>query len=128
MKNVFSEGKSIAFVRNDSVFGVIRTEEVLHHNESLGRRNHRSLGIDLHKTVDIRRMIRLHMLNHEIIGLSSVESAVEIIQPFVRKMSVHGIHNGYLFVHYYVRIIRNSVFNGILTFKNIYLSVVYADI
>ena len=127
-KAVFAERKCISFAYNDSVFGKVRAEEVFHHSEGFCGCDHGSAGINLKEAVYISRMVRLHMLDYKIIRFSSVESSVEIIQPFVREVCVDGIHYGDFFVEDNVRIIRYSVGYRILTFKYVYFAVVNAYI
>ena len=71
-------------------------------------------------------MIRLHMLDDQIIGIFSVQRVLDIVQPFVGKRGVNRIHNGYFLVYNYVRIVGDSVWNTILAFKQIRFSVVHA--
>ena len=72
-------------------------------------------------------MIRLHMLNHQIIRLPAAENRFQIVKPFVRKSRVYGIHHGNLAVRDNIGIIGHAVRHRILTFKKIDSMIVYPD-
>lgn len=59
---------------------------------------------------------------------AAVQHSVQIIKPFVGKARVHSIKHSDFFVENYIRIIRHSVWNFVLSFKQIDLVVVDADI
>lgn len=68
------------------------------------------------------------MLNDKVIGLSSRENGFEIFKPLLAEMSVHRIHNGNFVVGDYIRVIRHTVFDNILSFKKVDVPVVYTYI
>ena len=73
-------------------------------------------------------MIRLHMLDHQIIRLSSSENRFQIIKPLVRKSCIYGIHHGNLSVCDNIGIIGHTIRHRILTFKKINSMIVYPDV
>ena len=68
------------------------------------------------------------MLNNKVIGLSSAEHLGEIVKPLMSEACVHSIKHGDLLVHNNVRVVRHTVFHNILTFKQVNVMVVDADI
>ena len=78
-----AERQRAALADHDTAIGIVVAEKVLHHCERLGGRHDGSLWVDLKKTADICRMIRLHMLDHKIIRLTAADSGLNIIKPFV---------------------------------------------
>ena len=68
------------------------------------------------------------MLNDEIIGFSAAEFALEFAEPFAAEFFIDGIHYRDFIVFYDVRVVRHAVFDLILTFKNVCVVIVYADI
>ena len=99
-----------------------------HHIKGLGGGNNLNVFVFLRKGLYIGRMIRLHMMNNKIIGLPFFKGLFNIRQPFVLKISVHGIHNGRFFVKYNVGIVCHSVGHLKLSFKKVDITVVYADV
>ncbi len=73
-------------------------------------------------------MVRFHMLHHQIIGRSAAQSALDVVYPFVSEMLVHSIHNCNFIVQYNVGVVRHTVGNNVLPFKQIDVTVVYADV
>ena len=73
-------------------------------------------------------MVRLHVLDNQIIRLSSVQNICQIVQPFVSEVNVHSIHNSDLIVINDVGVVGHSVWHNILAFEKIYLVIVDSDI
>ena len=73
-------------------------------------------------------MVRLHVLNNEIIGLSSAEHVCNVCKPLLAKTCVHRVEHSNFAIHNHIGIVRHSVFNNVLTFKQIYIVVIYANI
>ena len=73
-------------------------------------------------------MVRLHMLDHQIIRLSSCQGLLHIVQPFMGELSIHRIHNGNFFIFYHIGIVGHSIWDLILSLKQIQLMVVDACI
>ena len=125
---MLSQRQGIALTdHNPAAFEVV-TEELLHHGESLGGGNHRGLGIDLQEVHNIGRMIRLHVLNHQIVRLPAVQDGLQIVQPLVGEIPIHGVHNGDLLVQNHIGIVGHAVGNHILSLEQVYLMVVNAHI
>ena len=118
----------VAFLYHDLSVLKGGAEEVLHHGKRLGGGHDNSLGEVGHKVLDVGGVIGLHMLYDKVIGLFAVENVVQIVQPFLSKSAVNGIHYRDLIVHNDIGIVRHTVRNDILTLKKIDLVVVYADI
>ena len=80
---MLSKLKSTSLAYRYSSIGIVGTEEIKHHSESLLRGNYLRFGIILHKFIYISGMIGLHMLNYKIIGSLAAESFINVIKPFV---------------------------------------------
>ena len=106
----------------------IRAEELLHHDERLGRRDDLRLRVCLHKDSDIGGMVRLHVLHNEVIRATAVKLRFEVLQPFHAEVGVYRIHDGNFFIEDDIGIIGHAVFYGVLSLKKVYVMVVYADI
>ena len=127
-QGVLAQSQGIALTDHNPVTLKIVAEELLHHGEGLGGGNHRGLGIDLQEVRNVGRMIRLHVLNDQIVGLPAVQDGLQIVQPLVREIPIHGVHNGHLLIQNHIRIVRHAVGNHILSLKQVYLMVVNAHI
>ena len=53
-------------------------------------------GIGLHETFDRSRMIRLHVMDYQIIGLTAEQGFLRLVQPLIGTTFVNRIQNGYL--------------------------------
>ena len=106
----------------------IRAEELLHHDERLGRGDDLRLRVCLHKDGDIGGMVRLHVLHNEVIRATAVKLRFEVLQPFHAEVGVYRIHDGNFFIEDDIGIIGHAVFYGVLSLKKVYVMVVYADI
>ena len=73
-------------------------------------------------------MIRLHVLDDQIVGRASSEGRGQVVQPFMGKMDVHRVHYGDLLIQDHIGIIGHSVGNNVLSFKKVHLMVVDAYI
>ena len=68
------------------------------------------------------------MLNDQIIGGTAVQRVLEVVQPFVGIVCIHGIQNSDLIVQNDVGIIGHAVGNNILTLKQIHLVIVDSNV
>ena len=84
---------------HNTPLGKIRSEEILHHSKSLGRRNDSRLRICLGKIKNIGTVVRFHVLDYQIVRLSVTQSILNIIQPLMGKILIYSIHNSDLIVH-----------------------------
>ena len=73
-------------------------------------------------------MVGLHMKHHQIIGSGAAQGVLQIIQPLVGKILIHGVHHGDLFVADEVGIVAHSLGNAVLSLKKIHLVIVDTDI
>ena len=103
-------------------------KKILYHRKRFLIRNYARFGVCRSEVCNVCRMVGLHVLDYEIIGSASVKRILEIVKPFVGKMSVYGVKNRDLLVDYNVRIIRHSVRNDVLPLKQIDVVIVHAYI
>ena len=85
-------------------------------------------GVFFQKRRDRGGMVRLHVVQHEIIGLFSAEFPPEVCEPFLRFASVHGVRYRDLFIKNHVGIITYPVGDGVLAFEEVQSRVVDADV
>ena len=68
------------------------------------------------------------MLNDEVIGLAAFQLSADIVEPFMRKLCVNGIHDRYLLVDDNVRIVGHALRNNVLSLEQVDLVVVHTHI
>ena len=95
---MLAERESVAVFDGKRIFDEIPAVEVLYHRESLVVADYHGVGISCGKFRDARRVVGLHVLNYEIIGLPAGERRFEIFEPFGGEVPVHRVHDGNLFV------------------------------
>ena len=125
---VRAERKALAVLYYYAAVGVISAKKVLYHCESLGVANYLRFGVLFGEFRDVCRMVRLHVLNYEIIRLSAAQRLLEVREPLFAEMRIYRIHNGGLFVEDNIRIVSHSVRNNVLSLKKIDLMVIHADV
>ena len=69
---MISQRKGTAVFRHQSPVGKIHIKEIVHHGKGLLRGHYHCFRISINKILNVRRMIRLHMLHHQIIRLAAV--------------------------------------------------------
>ena len=103
-------------------------KEVFHHGKSLCGRHERGFRIVFEEVHDVRRVVRLHVLDNEIVGLPTVQNRANVVEPFVREFCVHRIEHGDFLVHNHIRVVSHAVGHDILPLKEIDLVVVDANV
>ena len=103
-------------------------EELGHHQKGLGIAHHGCLGIALQEFHNIGRMVRLHVLHHQIIQLPGPQHSGNVFQPLLPEVLIHGVHHGYLLIQNHIGIVRHAIGHHILSLEQIHLMVVHADI
>ena len=120
MEEVTEESSSLApeKVEEENETERERTEEeVLHHAEGLGISHDRGVRINLHEVVDVCGMVRLHVLNDEVIGFRSIQNGSDVVQPLMGEIGIYGVHNGDLFILDHIGVVSHAVGNHILSLK-----------
>ena len=128
MEHVLTQRQRISLSHNDPSVGIIRAEESLHHRKSLGGRNNGSIGINFQELCHVGGMIRLHMLDNQIIRGSAFQSLGNIIQPRLGKELIYSVHNSDLIIQNSIGIVAHAIGNNILSFEQIDLMVIHAKI
>ena len=127
-KSMFTKCKSISLFDNNSSVLELCAKKIAHHCKSLCTGNNHCIRIVFHETHDIGTMVGFHMLNNQIIRLSSLKYIIKVIKPLMLELAVNCIHNRNFFINYYIRIISHSIRYNILSFKQVNLVVIYACI
>ena len=113
---------------DDLAVGVIGAEELFHHDKRLRCRHNARVRILGGEAGDVGGVVRLHVLHDEVIRLTVAQHLLHILQPFVAEARIHRIHHSDVIVQNHIRIIRHSVFDNVLTFEQVDVVVVHADI
>ena len=123
-----SQPESVAILYNNLSVLEIRAEEILHHGIGFFGRNNFGVFKILHEISDVGRMIRLHMMDNQIVGLPSAQLFFNVDQPLTAEIHIHCIHNSDFLVKNHVGIISNAIRNFVLTFKKVNLMIIDTDI
>ena len=125
-EGVAAQFEGAAVLGHDAVFHEIGAEEVVHHGEGLGGGHHGGVGVGLEEAVDVGGVVRLHVLDDEIVRLAASEGALQVVQPLVGEMLVHGVHDGHLFIQDNIGVVAHAVGHLILALEQVHLMVVDA--
>ena len=126
-KGVAAGGQRVAVLDHEAVF-IGAAEELLHHRKRLGVAHHGDVRVGLDEIVDVGGVIRLHVLHDEVVRLAAVQRRLDIVQPLVGEVLVHGVEHADLFVQHDVGIVAHAVGHDVLALKQIDGMVVHADI
>ena len=80
----------------------------------------------MHEIRDIGRVIRLHMLDDQIIRSAGSKHPLNVVQPFMGEMCVDGVKNSCFFVKNHVGVVGNAVLDRILSLEQIHGMVIDA--
>ena len=127
-EGVAAQSEGAAVLGHLPVLHEIGPEEVVHHGEGLGGRHHGGLGVGLQEAVDIGGMVRLHVLDDEVVGLAASERVLQIVQPLMGEMLVHGVHDGHLLVQNNVGVVTHAVGDLVLALEQVHLVIVHAHV
>ena len=125
---MLTQGQSVALTHHNAVVGVILAEELLHHGKCLGRGNHRGLGIAVQENINACGMVRLHVMDHQEIGLPALQNGFQIAQPFFDEVLIDGVHDGNLFVQDHIGIVSHTARDDVLALEQVHLVVIDANI
>ena len=103
-------------------------KKLSHHGKRLSVGYDGCIGIIFHEIINICGMIRLHMLDNQIIRRLSLQNTGQIVQPFVSESGINRIHNSTLLIANHIGVIAHPVGNLILSFKKIYAVIINACI
>ena len=106
----------------------IQVKETIHHGERFRSGNDGCIRICLHEVLDIGSVIRLHVLNYQIIWFSSIQNVCDIVQPLMGKMDIHGVHDCDLLIVDHIGIVGHSAWHYVLTLKEIHLMVIHTNV
>ena len=128
-KHMSAKGQGLTISNfKSSALKIQVSEEVLHHAKSLGICHDRCIRICIHKVLDICCVVRLHMLNYQVIRLRAIQNCCDVIEPFLCEVCINSIHNCDLLILDHIRVVRHSIRHIILTFKQVYLVIIYTYI
>ena len=70
-------------------------------------------------------MVRFHMLHDQVIRSPSVQDLLDIVQPFMSKVGIYGVHNRNFIIQDYIGVVGHAIRNFVLSFKKVNLVVIY---
>ena len=98
MEGMASGRKGIPLLHLLGAAGKIQIEELADHLQGLGACHHLDLRILFQKKLDIGRMVRLHVMDHQIINGAALKPCFQILKELFRGGSVHRVHQCYLLI------------------------------
>ena len=127
-QHMAAQGEGIALLDDAAAALKALAEERLHHGKGLGGGDDDGIRVSRGEGQDAARVIRLHMLHDEIVRRAAVQRLFQIGKPSLRKMLVHAVHDGNLFIHDGVGIIGHAVRHSILPLEQVDFVVIDADV
>ena len=98
-ERMLAEGERVAFGDDDAAVFIVCSEEVLHHRESLGGGDDGRRLVGVHEGGDVARVVRLHVVDDQIVGGFAAEHVFDVAEPFVAEADIDGVDDGGLAVN-----------------------------
>ena len=73
-------------------------------------------------------MVRLHMMDHQIVRLAAAQGILQVLHPFPGFTGIYGVHHGHPGIQDDIGVIGDSFREDILAFEQVEIYIVYADI
>ena len=118
----------VPFLCHDSAAGIVRAGKVLHHGEGFGSRHHLRFRIGFHEGRDSGGMVRLHVLDDQVIRLFPFQCSFQVAHPLLHEVPVRRIHYGHFLIQDHIGIVSHAFRHDIHSLEQIDLMIVYADI
>ena len=112
-----AEALSISFLYFQLCIVINIKAELAHEHKGLGGADNGNLGETEQDFFDGSAVIRLHVVNYQIVQLPSLQQIIHVFQKLSACGPVHGIEKDRLFIKQQIRIIRNTSGNGMDIFK-----------
>ena len=123
-QSVLAQGQGAEVFHRQSVLHGEVGEELADHSKGFYIGHHGHFRVSIHKGFHRSGMVRLHVLDHQIVGLTACQSLADVLQPLSGLAGIDGVHNSHLFVQNHIRIIGHAIGHHILALKQIHLVVV----
>ena len=123
-QGVLAQAQGIALADDNAAVGVVVAEEVFHHDKGLGGGNHGRLGVDLQEIGDVGGVVRLHVLDNQVVRCTITQCGGDLGDPLVSKVGVNGVHHNGLVVHDQIGVVGHAVRDAILAFKEIHCVII----
>ena len=104
----------VALFDDHLTLGVVGAKVVDHHAEGAHAGHYLCLGVALHKGGDASRVIRLHVMDNQVVGRTSIERGLEVAEPLVNKTTIDRIGDGDLFAQDNVAVVCHTVLGHIV--------------
>ena len=124
VQGVMAQGQSVAFLDDDAAVSIVCAEELLHHDKGLGGRYNFSGGVCLGKGIDGTGVVRLHVLDNQVVRCTITQCGGDLGDPLVSKVGVNGVHHNGLVVHDQIGVVGHAVRDAILAFKEIHCVII----
>ena len=127
-EGVFAQGQGVPVADHHAAVGIVGAEHVLHHQKGQVGGHYHCFRVMSEEHVDVGGVVRLHVLDDEVIRGAAPEPGFQVLQPFPAEACVYGVKDGDLLVQDHVGVVGNAVGDGVLAFKQVGLAVIDADI
>ena len=121
--------QDISFLEGNGTIRKIKTvKELTQHLDRFGRSGQFDLGPGFEDLTDQRRVVRLHVVDDQIIRSTAGQGLFQVLLPLPALAGVDSIEDGNLSPIQQVGIVRHSVGDGILALEQVQVVVLGSDI
>ncbi len=126
-EGVLSGRQGIALLDHELLLILQLREELIQEGEGLHAADQRDVGEGTNDVGDLRAVIRLHVQDHQVLGLSAGKHRIEILPVLLRDGDIGGIKQGDLLIEDHVAVVGDAVREREQVFKEFKSAVGRAD-
>ena len=124
---MFAERKRVAILERERLCALGELDELRNERKCLCRCGDGCVRVLLDKFEKASGVVGFQMVDNQVVGRFALQCIFNICQPFTYFVCVYGIRDRNLLVKNHVGIVRNSVRNLVLPFKQINLAVIHSN-
>ena len=120
--------EGVAFLHDESTARVVVAEIVLHHHERLRARHDRRRRIRRGELRDVRGVVRLHVLDDQIVDRRLADLVLDVLQPLVPETLVDRVEDDGLLVLHEIGVVGHPERHHVLPLEQVDLVVIHANV
>ena len=123
-----AQREGVPFLDRQRILDGLIRHELSQELKGHGASHHRHVGILLQNGGHGGRMIRLHMVDNEVVRSTALQSLLQVPEPLLSLTGIGRIQDGHFIIHNKVGVVRHTFRHDILTLEQIQIQMIYAYI
>ena len=126
-QGVGAQLQGLPFFDHDRAVGQVHIVKLLHQAKGLGIAHHLHLGVPQHQLFDVGAVVRLHVVDHQIVQAAACQGMLNVFQELPPNGGIHRIHHSGLIVQDQIGIVGHPPRDGKQVLKQRQTPVAAAD-